>query len=115
MTVDWSRRNTKSSPTQRPTILLSSLSANLRRSRRLVALRAHKMKFSGRENARLITHDGANWKVLQFFAPVQKTQLDQERNLQNFRAYLFDQRGGGAGSSASGQQIVNQQNPAPRL
>jgi hypothetical protein len=52
------------------------------------------------------------WQAFQFFAAMQKVQLDEKGDFQDLRADFFKQCGGGGGGSASGEEIINQDNAA---
>src|SRR5580698_1848273 len=51
---------------------------------------------------------GPHREAFEPFASMEKTQLDQERDLQNLRSQALEQIGGGSGRPASGQEIIHQ-------
>src|SRR5260221_13830508 len=64
---------------------------------------------------RLIDDQRTDGIILQFVAPVEKAEFDQERYFEDFCADLMQQGGGGGGGPARGQKIINQQDAAARL
>ena len=51
----------------------------------------------------------------EFGGPIQAAQLDQDRNPYKFAAKRFDQLTTGFHRAACGNQVIDEQNPLPRL
>src|SRR4051812_18353098 len=58
----------------------------------------------------LKSDERTHWKSGQFRAPLEKTQLNQEINLQDFCSYLIDQLRCCLGGSSGREQVIDYQN-----